>query len=51
MDTWGFVILAVGAVFYWGGKKQRLGMFFMGAGVGIIFAAIGAYLIVMSRLP
>jgi Na+/phosphate symporter len=57
MDTWGFLLIIVGATLYFATKKEanpnygRAGIFIAGVGTGIVVAAVWAIQIVQATLP
>ncbi len=52
MDTWGFIILAIGGLLFFVDKKHGVAWGFVaGIGAGIVIGAIWGYLIVMRLLP
>ena len=50
MDTWGFIILALGIIMYYVTKKQAFWLFVSGTGLGIVIGAVGSYIAVMNIL-
>lgn len=55
MDTWGFLLIILGAIIYLVAKKKSrgwadAGILFFGIGLGIVIGAIWAYAIVQRVL-
>ena len=49
MDTWGFVIFAIGLILYFVTKKKAFWLFVSGTGLGIVIGAVWA-MVIFSNL-